>query len=111
MPNQQERRDSERVCCGRTYPYELANFADGSTVEFSEGYGHSINCSGSGMLLLLPEKVTTRQVIEIQVPSEVRKEQITKLVEVCWTRLIPVRGCVTMYIAGIRFLFEIPVPS
>ncbi len=34
------------------------------------------------MLLLLPEEVDQRQVIEIQVPSEVRKEQITKLVEV-----------------------------
>ena len=111
MPNQQERRDSERVPCGRTYSYELANFVDSSTVEFSEGHGHSINCSGSGMLLLLPEKVNTRQVIEILVPSESRKEQITKLVEVCWTRLIPVSGCVTMYIVGIRFLFELPVPS
>jgi hypothetical protein len=111
MPNQQERRDSERVRCGRMYPYELANFVDSSTVEFSEGHGHSINCSESGMLLLLPEKVNTRQVIEIQVPSEARKEQITKLVEVCWTRLIPVSGCVTMYLVGIRFLFELPVPS
>lgn len=110
MPNQQERRDSERVPCGRTYSYELANFVDSNTVEFSEGHGHSINCSGSGMLLLLPEKVNTRQVIEILVPSESRKEQITKLVEVCWTRLIPISGCVTMYIVGIRFLFELPVP-
>lgn len=111
MPNQQERRDSERVPCRRTYPYELANFVDSSTVEFSEEHGHSINCSGSGMLLLLPEQVDQRKVFEIQVPSEARKEQITKLMEVCWTRLIPVRGCVTMYIVGTRFLFELPVPS
>ena len=111
MPNQQEQRDSERVPCRRTCPYELANFAANSTVEFSEGHGHSINCSGSGMLLLLPEKVDLRQVFEIQVPSEARKERTAKLVEVCWTRLIPVSGRVTMYIVGTRFLFELPVSS
>ena len=63
------------------------------------------------MLLLLPEEVDQRQVFEIQVPSEARKEQITKLVEVCWTRPIPVSACVNMSLIGIRFLFELPVPS
>ena len=60
------------------------------------------------MLLVLPEEVDKRQVFEIQVPSEVRKEQITKLGEVCWTRPIPVSGRVNLYLVGIRFLFELP---
>lgn len=34
--------------------------------------------------------MSNQQVVEIQVPSEVRKEQSTKLVEVCWTRPIQV---------------------
>jgi hypothetical protein len=42
------------------------------------------------MLLLLPEEVNKRQLLEIQVPSDARKEQITRLGEVCWTRPIPV---------------------
>ncbi len=63
------------------------------------------------MLLLLPEEVDHRQVLEVQVPSEERKEQITKLVEVCWTRSIPASARVKMYLAGTRFLFEIPVSS
>jgi hypothetical protein len=84
---------------------------DNSTVEFSEGLGHAINCSVGGMLLLLPEKVAQRQVFEILVPSEARKEQITTLVEVCWTRLIPVSGYVKMYLTGTRFLFELPAPG
>jgi hypothetical protein len=63
------------------------------------------------MLLLLSEEVNQRQVVEIQVPSEVRKEQITKLVEVCWTRPIPVSAHVKMYLAGTRFLFEFPTPG
>jgi len=60
------------------------------------------------MLLLLPEEVNKPQVFEIQVPSEARKEQITKLGEVCWSRPIPVSARVNMYLVGIRFLFELP---
>jgi PilZ domain len=111
MPNQQERRNNERVHCRLACLYELTKPVDSSIVKFSEGYGHSINCSGSGMLLLFPEEVDQRQVVEIQVPSEATKHQITKLVEVCWTRPITVSARVTMYLVGIRFLFELPVSS
>ena len=111
MSVQQERRDSERVSCMRACPYELTKPADGSTMKLSEGYGYSINRSERGMLLLLPEKVDQRQVFEIQVLSEARKEQITKLVEVCWTRSIPVSARDNMYLVGTRFLFEPPAPG
>jgi hypothetical protein len=63
------------------------------------------------MLLLLPEKVNTRQVVEIQVPSKAKRKQSVKLMEVCWTRSIPVSARVKMYLAGTRFLFELPAPS
>ncbi len=63
------------------------------------------------MLLLLPQKVNKRQVVEIQVPSEARKKQSTKLVEACWTCPIPVSPRVNMYLAGGQFLFELPVPG
>ena len=111
MPTRQERRDSERVSCRLVVPFELMKPVDPGTVKFSEGHGHAINRSVGGMLLLLPEKVDQRQVVEIQVPPEARKEQTTKLVEVCWTRAIPVSARVKMYLAGTRFLFEFPVPS
>jgi hypothetical protein len=62
------------------------------------------------MLLLLPEPVTQRQVVEIQVPSKAKNKQNTKLMEVCWTRAIPVSARVKMYLAGSRLLFELPVP-
>ena len=111
MPTQQERRDSEHLPCKFVVPFKLTKPADPSTVKLSEGHGHAINRSDRGMLLLLPEEVDTRQVVEIQVPSEVRKEQNTKLVEVCWTRPIPVDARVKMYLVGTRFLFELPVPN
>lgn len=111
MTTQQERRESERVPCRRTYPYELAKSVESSSVEFAEGHGHSINRSVGGVLLLLPEEVGERQLFEIQMPSEARKGPITKLVEVCWIRHVPISGCVDMYLVGTRFVFELPVPS
>ena len=111
MPTQQERRDSERIPCKVVCPFELTRLARADAVTLSEGYGHAINRSVRGMLLLLPENVNKRQVLEIQMPSEERKKQSTKLVEVCWTRLIPVSARVKMYLAGTHFLFELPVPG
>lgn len=111
MPTKQERRDSERVSCNLVCPFELTKLVDSSTVKLTKGSGHVINRSVKGMLLLLPAEVNARQVVEIQVPSKAKKKQNTKLVEVCWTRSVPVSARVKMYLAGTRFLFEIPVPS
>ncbi len=105
MPPQKERRDSERIPCRQTCPYEMTTPLDSGTVRFSEGHGHAINKSVGGMLLLLPEQVTKRQVVEIHVPSEARSEEVTKLVEVCWTRPVRVASQVNMYLAGTRFVF------
>ena len=111
MSAQEKRRDSERVSRMQVCPYELTKSVDGSTVQLREGAGYSINSSLGGMLLLLPEKVDTQQVFEIQVPSEARREELTKLGEVRWTRPIPVDACVNMYLVGIRFLFDLSASS
>ena len=111
MPTQQERRDSERLPCKFVVPFKLTKPADPSTVKLSEGHGHAINRSDRGMLLLLPEEVDTRQVVEIQVPSTAKTKPSTTLVEVCWTRPIQVDARVNLHLVGTRFLFELPVPS
>ena len=108
MPTQQERRDSERVPCNLVCLFELTTPAGADTVKLTTGSGHVINRSGRGLLLLLPKKVNNQQVLEVQVPSEVRNEQTTKLMEVCWTRPIEVDAEAKMYLAGTRFLFELP---
>ncbi len=110
MPTRQEQRDSKRVPCKLVIPFEMTKPVDPTTVKFSEGYGHAINRSVGGMLLLLPGKVNKRQVVEIQVPSRVKKTQSVKLVEVCWSRTISVSARIKMYLAGTRFLFELPAP-
>jgi hypothetical protein len=104
----EERRDSKRAPCRLVCPFKLTRFVDKSTVKLTKGFGHAINKSVRGMLLLLPVPLNKRQVVEIQVPSEARKTPSTKLVEVCWARPIPVSTRVKMYLAGTRFFFELP---
>jgi hypothetical protein len=102
------RRNSKRARCRFVCPFKLTKFVDKSTVKLTKGFGHAINKSVRGMLLLLPVPLYKRQVVEIQVPSEARKTPNTKLVEVCWARPIPVSTRVKMYLAGTRFFFELP---
>lgn len=109
MPTQQERRESERLAYRLACPYKQTKPVGADAVKLTEGAGYSINRSVGGMLLLFPEKVNKGQVVEIQVPSKVKKKQSVKLVEVCWTRAIPVSARVKMYLAGTRFLFALPV--
>jgi hypothetical protein len=104
----EERRDSKRAPCRLVCPFKLTKFVDKSTVKLTKGFGHVINKSVRGMLLLLPVPLNKRQVVEIQVPSEAEKTPSTKLVEVCWARAIPVSTRVKMYLAGTRFFFELP---
>ena len=108
MPTPQERRKSERVPSMQACPYELTEPVGAIAVRLSAGHACSINRSMGGMLLLLPGTVVKRHVFEVQVPSQTRETQITKLGEVCWTLPIPVSACANLYLVGIRFLFELP---
>jgi len=108
MPTQQERRKSERVPSMQACPYELTEPVGVLAVMLSAGHAYSINRSVGGLLLLLPGTVVNRHVVEVQLPSQERETQITKLGEVCWTRPIPVSARANMSLVGIRFLFELP---
>lgn len=108
MYTPQERRKSERVASLRACPYALTKPMAPNVALLTAGHTYSINRSAGGMLLLLPGTVLTQHVLEIQISLETRKAPITKLGEVCWTHAIPVKDRVCMYLAGIRFLFELP---
>lgn len=97
--------------CKLVCPFELTKPVGPSTVNLTQGFGHAINRSVMGMLLLLPEPVRKQQVVEIQVSSKAEQPQSMKLAEVCWTRPIPVRARATLYLAGTRFLFDLSAPG
>ena len=111
MPPHQERRASKRAPCRLVCPFEVMKFGDKRTVNLTKGIGHAINTSVRGILLLLPVTLNNGQVVEIQVSPKARTRPRTTLVEVCWTRPISVGARVTMYLAGTRRFFALPVPS
>lgn len=110
MPDEQERRSSERLPLIQACPYQLSKVAGGGDIELSEGYALSINISSGGMLLFMRQAPSERQVFEVRAPSAAAREQesITKLVEVRWTRQIPLGTDSSMHLVGNRFLFEVP---
>jgi len=108
MPIRRERRQRER--CKVVFPFELMRTVDSDTLTWIKGIGHAINRNVWGMLVLLPVPMNKRQVFEIEVPSESGKRQTARLVEVCWSRPIKVDARSKLYLAGTRFLFEVPAP-
>src|SRR5262245_35157062 len=102
MSQQQERRDSDRVSPIRVCLFELANLLSNDTVEASEGRALTLNMSSGGLLLMLPRSVGERQVFEIKAPSLTDETRSTKLVEVRWTRPLPVNVHTTMHLVGVK---------
>jgi len=104
VPDEQERRSSERLPLIQPCPYQLSRVAGGGDIELSEGYALS------GLLLFMRQAPSKRQVFEVRAPSAATREQesTTKLVEVCWTRQIPLGTDASMHLVGNRFLFEVP---
>src|SRR5690242_15838059 len=109
MPCQRDRRTDERVSCKLVVSFQLTKQKEGPTVEFLAGRGHVINRSAVGMLLLLPEQVDTHALLEIHM-SPCETNSSAKVMEVCWTRVIPVNDRDAMCLAGARFVFELPAP-
>jgi len=107
IPTHQERRESERVSCVGMCSYELSQLLGTDRVDLSEGCAITLNISVGGMLLLLPQAVSERNVFEITAPSVANEKHRTKLVEVRWTRPLPVTSR-TLHLVGVKFLFEPP---
>lgn len=109
MPTHQEQRSSERIPLIQPCPYELSRVPGGGGVELSHGYALTVNISSGGMLLLMPQAPDERQIFEVQAPSlRTQAKSSTKLVEVCWTRQLPMGAEGSMHSVGVRFLFEVP---
>ena len=91
-------------------PYELSESLGDAAIAIHQGEALSINISRGGMLLLMGQSPPMRQVFEIQVPASTRGKT-ARLVEVCWTRQIPIedldrRYLDRRYLVGVKFLFD-----
>ena len=103
----QERRGSVRVPLIRHCPYEISKFPVEGSVELRKGLTLSLNISTGGMLLLMPWVPKEKQVLDVQAPSLTSEETRSGVVEVCWTREVPVGTDPGTYLVGVKFLFEV----
>jgi hypothetical protein len=105
MPVHQECRRAERAAFIEYCPYEISESLGDDAIAIHQGEALSVNISRGGMLLLMDQSPPVQQVFEIQVPVST-KGKTPGLVEVCWTRQIPIEDFDSRYLVGVKFLFD-----
>jgi len=105
MPVQRDCRRAERADFIEYCPYEISESLGGDAIAIHQGEALSVNISKGGMLLLMDQSPPVRQVFEIQVPASTTGKA-PGLVEVCWTRQIPIEELGSRHLVGVKFLFD-----
>ena len=93
-----------------TCPYEFSESVGNDSVTIHQGKALSINISPGGMLLFMDHAPPVQKVFEVRV----RGTQLVKspvLVEVCWTRAVPIEGNEKRYLVVVKFLRGLPSES
>src|SRR6266513_2378045 len=104
-PVHQDCRRAERADFTEYCPYEISEPLGDDTIVIHQGEALSVNISRGGMLLLMDQSPPVQQVFEIHVPaSSIGKT--TGLVEVCWTRQLPMEDSESRHLVGVKFLFD-----
>ncbi len=104
-PVHQDCRRAERAAFMEYCPYEISESLGGDAIAIHQGEALSVNVSKGGMLLLMDQHPPVQQVFEIQLPASTRGKT-PGLVEVCWTRQIPIEDSESRYFVGVKFLFD-----
>ena len=106
----QDCRRAERADFIEYCPYEISEPLGYDAIAIHEGEALSVNISSGGMLLLMDQGPPVQQVFEIQAPGSIR-DKTPGLVEVCWTRQIPIEDSESRYLVGVKFLFDLAAYS
>jgi hypothetical protein len=104
-PVHKDYRHAERAAFGEYCPYELRESLGDDAIAIHQGEALSVNISTGGMLLLMDHHPPVHQVFEIQVPASTGGKTLG-LVEVCWTRQIPIEDSDSRCLVGVKFLFD-----
>lgn len=105
MPVQQDCRRAARAAFIEYCPYEIRESLGDDAIAIHQGEALSVNISKGGMLLLMDQSPPVRQVFEIQVPASTTGKT-PRLVEVCWTRQIPIEDFGSRCLVGVKFLSD-----
>ena len=103
VPVHQECRRQERIAFMGSCPYEISDFLGDESIAIHQGEALSMNISAGGMLLFMDQAPTVEQVFLLRVPAS-KTVKTPTLVEVCWTRAIPIEDYDKRYLVGVKFL-------
>ena len=103
VPVRQECRRQERVAFMGSCPYEVIDFLGEESIAIHQGEALSMNISAGGMLLFMDQAPPVAQVFVLRVPAS-KTVKTPTLVEVCWTRAVPIEDSDKRYLVGVKFL-------
>ena len=102
-PLHQECRRQERVAFMGSCPYEISDFLGDESIAIHQGEAVAMNISAGGMLLFMDQAPPVEHVFLLRVPGSKIVKSPT-LVEVCWTRAVPIEDYGKRYLVGVKFL-------
>src|SRR5438034_11128926 len=103
VPVHRECRSQERIAFMGSCSYEISDFLGDESIAIHQGEAVAMNISAGGMLLFMDQAPPLEHVFLLRVPgSDIVKSPT--LVEVCWTRAIPIEDYDTRYLVGVKFL-------
>ncbi|MGH7250354.1 MAG: hypothetical protein ACREIK_00690 [Nitrospiraceae bacterium] len=83
-------------------PYQISDFLGDESIAIHQGEALSMNMSAGGMLLFMDQAPPVEQVFLVRVPGSKIVKKPT-MVEVCWTRAIPIEDYDKRYLVGVKF--------
>jgi hypothetical protein len=107
VPVHRECRSQERVAFMGSCPYEISDLISDESIAIHQGEAVSMNISAGGMLLFMDQAPPVEQVFLLRVPESKIVKSPT-LVEVCWTRAVPIEDYGKRYLVGVKFLSGLP---
>ena len=106
-----ERRHADRVSLLKPVPYTLSSLIEQKTehgpmsdVKTRDGTALGVNAGPGGLLLLMTNPVSADQVLRIQVPTSLPLLRTPTLVDVRWTKKLPLDRARAVFLVGVRFL-------
>jgi len=103
VPVHRECRSQERISFMESCPYEISDLLGDESIAIHQGEAVSMNISAGGMLLFMDQAPPVEQVFLLRVPGSNIVKSPT-LVEVCWTRAVPIEDYGKRYLVGVKFL-------